>query len=203
VTSHLYTDTVDQRVIFKMNNRKIILLLTGILLLPTVARADGGAPLLLFFNSYAFLFGSVFIILIEWLIYLKIGAFPRQPAFWASLTVNIASTLLIGIVLPLILALITGLTADLSGHGSLLATVGTWIAENNKYNGIVQYVTITWLLISFVLTVYFEARLLSRFCTERNISPRIELIKLSWYANGITYAILLLVFIGAFIFELY
>ncbi|BDV43877.1 hypothetical protein GURASL_28000 [Geotalea uraniireducens] len=186
------------------NQRKTISSFVALMLLtPSVALADGGGPLLLIFNFLAFLYGSVLIILVEWWVYCKFAGIPRKEAFWASLHVNIGSTLVVGFGFPFLLGVISVIGGFLPGNaGNISLAVGTWIFENIKYPKLTIAMTIFWLVVTFVLTVYYEKRLLTVRLVKREIESKIDLMKLSWYANGLTYTGLVLAFIVGWYFEI-
>ena len=71
------------------------------------ARADGGAPLLLFINIPVFVVGFVWIILSEFILYRRlIPALAAKDAFYDVSIANAASTVAIGIGFPFCLALL-------------------------------------------------------------------------------------------------
>jgi hypothetical protein len=165
-------------------------------LLPTVSYADGGAPLLLIFNFVTFLYGSVAIILAEWLIYIFLASVPRGDAFWDAVVANLASTVLIGFGFPLAIGIVGYLGSSLPyGIGDIFLVVGTWVYENIKHPKLTKAMTLFWMAVTFLLTVLFEARILRKRWNERGFTGTISVNKLSWYSNGVTY-------IGIFIYFL-
>lgn len=173
-----------------------------ILFIPPVAFADGGGPLLLIFNYMAFLYGSILIILVEWFLYCRLASAPRKEAFWDSLIANVLSTLIIGFGLPLVIATITMLVdvpalkklipLDIS---HVLLALGTWVYEGAEYPKLTNTMTVFWLVVTFFLTVWYEAKILRKRWIRRGFVGKINPVQLSWYCNSITYA-------GLFIFFL-
>lgn len=78
-----------------------------LLLLPAIAYANGGLPIIFLLNAYAFLVGSIFVIAIE-IIYLKklINESDKRQLFWLVLKFNVYSTLFGVIVLPIFMAIV-------------------------------------------------------------------------------------------------
>jgi hypothetical protein len=187
-----------------MQHRKSIriCITTFILLLPIAAFADGGGPLLLIFNFMAFLYGSIIIILVEWFLYCLLASVPRKDAFWDSLIANVLSTLIIGFGLPLVIAALTMLVDVPAlkklippGINHVLLSIGTWVYEGMRYPKLTDTMTAFWLAVTFFLTVWLEAKILSKSWSRRGFVGKINPVKLSWYSNSITYA-------GLFIFFL-
>jgi len=165
-------------------------------LLPTASYADGGAPLLLIFNFVTFLYGSILIILVEWIIYILLASVPRGDAFWDAVVANLASTVFIGFGFPLAIGIIGAIGSNLPhGIGDISLVMGTWVYENIKHPKLTKAMTLFWMVVSFLLTVYFEAKILRKRWNERGFTGKISVNKLSWYSNSVTY-------IGIFIYFL-
>jgi len=180
-----------------MRKRHLALNLLFLLLSPSICWADGGGPLLLFINFFAFLYGSVLIVLIEWWVYCKFAKIPTREAFWASVHINIGSTLVVGFGFPFLLGIVTAIFGFIPGAvGTVSLAIGTWVYENVKYPKLTYSMTVIWLAVTFVLTVYYEKKLLVERLAKRGIQSEMDLQRLSWYANGITYLGLLITMIA-------
>ncbi len=183
---------------------KAIFLLAALsLLLPAAAYADGGGPLLLIFNFVTFLYGSILIILIEWLLYIFLAFVPREYAFWDALVVNVLSTVVIGFGFPLVIGVIGAVGSLLPwGIGDVSMALGTWVYDNIKHPKLTKAMTIFWMAVTFILTVRYEARLLKKRWAERHFTGKISADRLSWYSNSATYAGMLLYFIFGWFLKL-
>lgn len=170
------------------------------LLFPSIAFADGGGPLLLIINFEAFLYGSIIIILVEWFLYMCLASVPREQAFWDSLIANVLSTLVVGFGFPLAIGLI-GLLGSIIpwGVGDISMALGTWVFENSKYPKITTYMTAIWLVLTFFITVRYEAKILRKRWDSRGFTGKITPDRISWYCNSVTYAGLFTFFLFAWV----
>lgn len=178
-------------------------ILALMILLPSIAFADGGGPLLLIFNFLAFMYGSILIILVEWFLYTRLASVPRGLAFWDSLVANLLSTLVIGIGFPFVIGLISwiGLFIPSWGVGDVLLALGTWVYEGIKYPKLSMTMTAFWLVVTYFLTVWYEVKIIRKRWDKRGFTGKIDPVKLSWYCNSITYAGLFIFFLAAWVFE--
>jgi len=159
-----------------------------VLLTPVAALADGGGPLLLLLNGPAFFYGSILIVVAEWGVYYWQARIPAAEAFMDALVVNSLSTVVIGFLFPMAIAAIGMVGTLLPGRvGQLFLAVGTWIYSGSAYPRLAIGLTLMWFLISFLLTVAFETRLLSRRWASRGVAPCISARRLSWRSNVLTY----------------
>lgn len=172
------------------------------LLAPSVAFADGGGPLLLIVNFLAFLYGSILIILIEWLLYTRLASVPRDLAFWDSLIVNVLSTLVVGFGFPLAIGLI-GLFGSFIpwGFGDISMALGTWVYEGIKYPKLSMSMTAFWLVVTYFLTVRYETKILRKRWEKREFKGKMTPEKLNWICNSVTYLGLFIFFLAAWVFE--
>jgi hypothetical protein len=184
---------------------RCLLILTSFLLIPEIALADGGGPLLLIINGMAFHYGGILIIATEWFIYFQWAKIPKYEAFWDALLVNLISTLLVGFGVPLLIALISvGVGAILPNTiNSYALALGTWVWEGLPFPKVMWASTIFWWIITFILTVIVERKTLERRWISRNYKPVISARNLSWRSNGLTYFGLLIVIVGSIIWENY
>lgn len=183
--------------------KKIIFSIVALMLLtPSIALADGGGPLLLIFNFLAFLYGSILIILVEWLLYARLASVPRNLAFRDALITNVLSTIVVGFGFPFAIGLVTWLGLFIPwGVGDVLLALGTWVYEGIKYPKLSMSMTGFWLLVTFFLTVRYETKILRKRWENRGFTGRMTPEKLNWICNSITYAGLLIFFLAAWVFE--
>ncbi len=187
-----------------MTSQKKVISVIGALtlLFPSAAFADGGGPLLLIFNFLAFLYGSILIILVEWFLYVRLAAVPRELAFFDALVTNILSTLVVGFGFPFVIGFIGYLGSVVSPEvGEVSMALGTWVYENMKYPKLSFSMTALWLIVTFFLTVRYEAKIIRNRWAGREFTGKIRPEKLSWYCNSITYAGLFIFFLVAWVFE--
>lgn len=185
------------------NKIKIIFGIIALTVLaPSLVFADGGGPLLLIFNFLAFLYGSILIILVEWFLYVRLASVPRDLAFFDALVANILSTLVVGFGFPLVIGFIGYLGSVVSPEvGEVTMALGTWVYENMKYPKLSFSMTALWLIVTYFLTVKYEAKIIRNRWCGREFSGKISPEKLSWYCNSITYAGLFIFFLVAWVFE--
>ncbi len=112
-----------------------------VLLFPSVAWANAGAPLLLIVNFMAFVYGSVLIVAAETLIYKVLTKDSWKSALYAIFGVNLLSTIVIGLGIPLVIGLVTALLGFLLGlfwqdaADVAMFVLGTWIYDGSPYIG--------------------------------------------------------------------
>jgi hypothetical protein len=173
-----------------------------LLLIPSVAFADGGGPLLLIVNFLAFLYGSILIILVEWLLYVRLASVPKGPAFWDSLVTNLLSTVVVGFGFPFVIGLISWFGLFIPwGVGDILLALGTWVYEGIKYPKLSMSMTAFWLLVTYFLTVRYETKILRKRWEKRGFTGKMTPEKLNWICNSVTYAGLFIFFLAAWVFE--
>ncbi len=144
------------------------LLLVVMLMIPGAALANGGGPLLLYWNFFAFVFGSVLIVLIEAYVYGSKGEISKMNALKDSFIANVWSTVLIGIGVPLVVAAITGILSEAlpSQQGYYLA-IGTWLFERVQYPEWSVAFMCFWLVVSYLLTIQLEHYVLYKRWVKR------------------------------------
>ena len=169
-----------------------ILLLTMIvssLLVPSIAYADGGGPLLLIMNGITFLYGGILIVIVEWLIYIYWAKIPKLPAFWDALIANIASTLLVGFGLPLLIAAVSAAASFAlpPALGDYALALGTWVYEGAHFPKLIMASIYFWYFVTFFLTVFVETIALKKLWKERQYEAVKSACSLSWISNAVTY----------------
>jgi|GEM_PF-5435634 hypothetical protein len=133
----------------------ILIFLFTFLLCPSNAFANGGLPIIFLLNSYAFIIGAIFVLLIEYRYLQKtLVNVNKRQLFKAVASINIVSTLAGIIIVPIVLIffklepifyLITESTSD-----SKMSTI--WL------------LSITFdLILAYALTVVIEYRLLKKY----------------------------------------
>jgi hypothetical protein len=160
-----------------------------VLVMPSLAYANGGGPLLLIINVSTFLFGSLWIIGIEGLLYKKIAKLTIKESFFEALIINLISTIVIGIGFPLILAIIGYAGSMLpKPFNNYFLLLGTWVFEGIQYKGnSLLIVVVLGFIITYLLTVPFEAWCLKKYWNKKQIKVEITANKLSWICNSISY----------------
>jgi len=155
--------------------------------------ANGGGPLLLYWNLFAFILGSILIVLIEAYIYRTKGAISQANALKDSFIANLWSTVLIGFGVPLAVAAITGALGEAlpSQQGYYLA-IGTWLVDWMEYPKATVAFVYFWLVVSYLLTVQLERYVLSKRWLKRGETAAVMAKRLCWLSNSATYALLLL-----------
>ena len=168
------------------------------LLFPMVAYANGG-PLLLIVNGWAFLYGSVIIVLAEWGMYYWFAKVPPKEAFIDALLINLFSTVVFGLAFPVFIAAAGSVGSMLPGiSGHIFSAIGTWLYDTMKYPGLAFGFTLFWLIVMFLLTVRFEAAVLAKRWKARSASFSLSPSALSWRANSLTYGALFMFLFFAF-----
>lgn len=153
------------------------------------AHANAVLPLLLMVNYPAFVFGSVAIVLVEWWVHVKFGDLRARDAladvFWA----NLLSTVVVGLGLPVLIATAGSVARGLPGEAGRLAfAAGTWMFDGSSYARLTLGFTFAYLIVCYVLTVYFEARVVAWRWRARRAAPARSARALSWIGNSLTYA---------------
>ncbi|MEE1673397.1 hypothetical protein SNR37_002820 [Agarivorans aestuarii] len=105
-------------------NKKFIGLLLACF--PAIAYANGGGPILLFISGSAFIFGQIWILLIETVLLRKASGLSTKTTFKHVFLANLVSTLIVGLGFPFLLALITAFAMELpQPYGGYASALGT------------------------------------------------------------------------------
>ena len=172
-----------------------LLILFIIILLPSTAYANGGGPLLLFLNAGIFIVGQVWIIGAETYVYMNKAKLSRKESLFQVVGVNLISTIVVGLGFPFMLAVIGGIGSFLPEPvGPYFFLLGTWVVDKVPYDiELLPYVMGIGFLVTYFLTVYFEAWCLETYWNRRKIETAITAKNLSWYANTFSYIGLIIV----------
>ena len=186
-----------------MKLRYIILSILSIFFYPAVCFADGGGPILLLINGYAFTIGQIWIIAAEfiylWLL-LKKAAVPKLKVFKVTFMMNLLSTLLGAFLFPFLLALATlpGVFYMQTKWGGILMALGIWVAgDNSPYPNIAIGSALVGFVITFFLTLWIEYKYLKQVAEKQQI---VVSFKHCVYLNLISYAGLIALYFGASFF---
>lgn len=179
-----------------MNFTKLIIFLT-IILLPSFAYANGGGPILLYINFAAFVFGQVWILSVETYMYSKWLKINPATAFRQVFHVNFISTLLIGLGLPFLLAIITGFAMNLPNPlGEIMSLLGTWVYESAPYMSYIWFVTGAWFIITLYLTVICERWYITKIWNKAGFICPVNINTFIWQVHAVSYTGLILAFIA-------
>lgn len=173
------------------------------LLAPISAFANGGGPLLLIINGLTFLYGGLVIIAVEWALYVHWARIPAKIAFWDAVTANLVSTVLVGLGVPLLLATVSGVSSVVlpEAIGSFAMALGTWVWEGMSFPAVTFSSTAFWWVVTFFLTVLNEKAVINKRWKARHFKSELSAGSLSWRCNAVTYAGLLLVIGGSFVYS--
>jgi hypothetical protein len=165
-----------------------------LLILPSLAWASGGGPLLLFFHLSVFIIGQIWVITIEFSVFWRLLSIKKSEIFWDVFSMNIYSTLVIALGIPLILA---GLSAAFgyifqNEFGELIMALGTWVYQKPTFGKLPIYMSFFWSVGLFVLSVHFEAYILRKRWAKRDFASQVGPVKLCWISNTVSYAGLLI-----------
>ncbi|MBU1085942.1 MAG: hypothetical protein KKD05_00305 [Candidatus Omnitrophica bacterium] len=180
-----------------MKIKPIILSLLIILLLPAVCFADGGGPILLLINVYAFSLGQVWIIAAEFaylFLLLKNLSLSKLKILEITFVMNLLSTLLGAMLFPLLLAIVTlpGVFYMNTKWGGLLMAMGTWVAgDHSPHSNVAIAAAAVGFFITFFLTVWIEYQYLKQLAQKQQIKVK---FKHCVYFNLISYAGLIVLF---------
>ncbi|MBN1254427.1 MAG: hypothetical protein JXA50_04070 [Deltaproteobacteria bacterium] len=180
--------------------QKILPFLFIIISIPTLCFADGGGPILLIVNSYAFIVGQAWILLSEFIyliILLRPISLPKGKIFKITFIMNLLSTIVGALLFPFLLALVTlpGTFYMNTKWGGLLMALGTWVAgDDSPYPKVAIGATITGLIITYILTVWIEYKYLNRLSKKRQIEFGNNLLKHCIFFNMVSYIGLIALF---------
>ena len=168
--------------------RRAVLIAGSLIVIPKLAHASGGGPLLLIFNASVFVVGQLWIVAVEYLIYKRFVCNSAKDAISDMVSINVFSTIAIAFFVPLIVAAIGIAGSFLPGDaGRVAAALGTWVCDGCRYNHIALAVTFLWFVLLFLMTVYFEALILKKKWTKRGLRPPISTARICWYTNSVSY----------------
>ena len=175
------------------NNTPITVLLV---FFPAIVWANGGGPLLLVISGSAFIFGQIWILFIATLILNKASGLHPKTSFKHVFFANLVSTVFVGIGFPLLLAIITALGMELpQPFGGYASALGTWIYDSAPYTEFLGYITLFWLFVTFVLTVFCEKAFYRWYWRKVEFAPSFSLNKFIWQAHAASYTGLLIIVI--------
>lgn len=173
-------------------NKKFLALL--LVLFPELAFANGGGPLLLFISGSAFIYGQVWILLVETLFLKKASGFTAKTAFKNVFLANLVSTITVGLGFPFVLAVVTGFATDLpQPYGGYASALGTWIYDRAPYIQYLGYVALAWLFVTFFLTVFCEKAFYRWYWRKTGFSPNFSMNQFIWKAHAASYSGLLII----------
>ncbi|CUA83181.1 hypothetical protein Ga0061064_0467 [Pseudidiomarina woesei] len=178
------------RVISK--NKKFIALLLACF--PAIAYANGGGPLLLFISGSAFIFGQVWILFIETMLLKKASGLSTTTTFKHVFLANLMSTLIVGLGFPFLLAVITAFAMELpQPYGGYASALGTWIYDSAPHIKYLGYISLAWLLVTFLLTVFCEKAFYNWYWRKVGFNPSFSINKFIWQAHAASYSGLLII----------
>ena len=178
-------------------------------LVPTVALADGGGPILLIVNGFLFTVGQIWILFAESYYLARCApAVPKWRVFKLIVWINLASTVGGALLLPLLWAAVFAALAALgpwrdSTIGGVLIALGTWVAGDNSPFPWLALASSSVLFVgTYFATVWIEYRLLQRWSTSNGIPLANNVLRLSYKMNAISYVGLIVLFVlGVTVFK--
>jgi hypothetical protein len=166
-----------------------------ILAIPSYAHANGGGPILLYINFAAFVIGQVWILSAETFMYCKMLKIKPASAFAQVFKVNLVSTILVGLGLPFLLALITAFAMELpSPVGGVMSALGTWIYDSAPYIDYIWYITGAWFVVTLYLTVVCERWYIKKLWAKAGFNSSINIDTFMWQVHFVSYTGLILAF---------
>jgi len=95
----------------------------------------------------------------------------------------------VGLGFPFVLAVIGGVGSFLPEPlGPYFFLLGTWVFDRVPYDiKLLPYVMTVGFVVTYFLTVHFEAWCLSKYWSKKKIESAITAKKMSWYANSLSY----------------
>lgn len=174
-------------------------------LIPEASHANGGVTGLLFINAFFFLPGFILIVGIEAVFHYHMLKLGIQKALLDTFIANAASTAIIGIGIPLLLAVMLFALNDIplvrqNIPSEILAISTGWVFGDMQHytTGIIASF-IFWLIICFFLTVRLERRIVLRRLPSTMADAEGEVTRYSWYANSVTYTLLTMFYVFLYI----
>jgi len=183
-----------------MNKRRLLIAL--MLLSPALLQANTGAPILIGLSFPIFILGFAAIVLIEALYIWKLAKIGLWRSLSDSFTVNFTTSLIGGIALPIIVSII-GFTCYMWPTPTLrqfFSYFGTMGYRGNEAPLPSIAFALGWLAITFLITIYLEAKFLDRLWKGRNLEPPIKSTSLSWRSHTISYSVLLALYAVGYYF---
>ncbi|ROR97871.1 hypothetical protein EDC56_3538 [Sinobacterium caligoides] len=166
------------------------------LIMPSIAYANGGGPLLLFISGSAFVLGQLWILFVETTLLKVVSEISLKSAFTQVFLANLISTVVVGLGFPLLLAVVTAFGMLLpEPYGDYSSAIGTWIYEGAPAFDYLGYISLLWLLVTFILTVFCERAFYSWYWRKSGYTPSFSLNKFIIQAHAASYVGLLVVVI--------
>ena len=170
-------------------------------IVPAIAYADGGGPLLLIVNFYLFSVGQVWILVAEFLYLKRVWpSLKKALVFKWIFLANLASTVLGAFLLPFLWAAVFGLLASIPGVserdlGGVFWATGTWIlGDHSPYPWLAMTVSGVLFVLTYFVTVIVEYRLLNRFAKNQEAGVASISINQCYMLNIISYSGLVVLF---------
>ncbi len=177
------------------NNKKLIALLLACF--PVLAYANGGGPLLLFISGSAFIFGQVWILFIETFLLKKASGLSTKTTFKHVFFANLVSTTIIGLGFPFLLAVITAFAMELpQPYGGYASALGTWIYDSAPHINYLGFISLAWLFVTFILTIYCEKAFYKWYWGKVSFAPGFSVNKFIWQAHVASYSGLLIIVVA-------
>lgn len=178
-----------------MGSRTARLLICAAVLIPRIAFADGGGPLLLIINGFVFSVGQIWILLSEFgYLCWRLPSIKRSRLAGWTLGINVISTSAGAILIPLTWAAVFGLLSFVgpwrdTSLGDALLAAGTWVADGNaQYAWLAMTVSALLVVVTYFVTVWIQYRFLLAWGRREIQIPSREVLKLSYVMNGLSYA---------------
>jgi hypothetical protein len=180
-----------------VHSARLLITFLILFIIPSYAYANGGGPILLFINFAAFVLGQVWILSAETFMYCKMLKIKVGSAFIQVFKVNLVSTVLIGLGLPFLLAVITAFGMELpSPIGGVMSALGTWVYDSAPYIDYVWYITAIWFVVTLYLTVICERWYIQKLWAKTNFNAPINIDTFMWQVHFVSYTGLILAFVS-------
>jgi hypothetical protein len=112
----------------------------------------------------------------------------KKDAFRDVLVVNIASTIVIAVGIPILIAGVSLCGNFLPGRtGELILAMGSWVYDKSRFARLAVSASLVWFFLLFIITVYFEALILKWLWNRRKSSPEVGAATLSWWSNSVSH----------------
>jgi hypothetical protein len=177
-----------------------LMVLLSILLLPMDANAAGGGPLLLIFNGSGYLLCFLFSIAIEYFVLSLVWNKIRKKLLCIVVAMNIVSALVVGLILPVIIAVIGAiLSSQYHGSGHIIMAASTWFVEGAELNHISPWAALALFWLLFPVVIYVEYRVLcvmKGYFSKTSVEPTIQLptvFKANLFSNILVFLTIVLV----------
>ncbi len=181
-----------------MNKKGLILtFIAYMMLLPEIAHASGGGPLIVLFNTSGHVVSFVCIVFVEYLLITRLFGIKYKNLLIDMIKVNAISLVAVNILIPLLVSVVSALGSIMPGeNGNFIAAIGTWVFDRQVHTKLAIAMSFVWYLALYILTSILEAKLLTSRWKKAELNIDVNIRRISFSINTISHLLVLSVIVA-------